>query len=156
MVVVTAVFCVLLAGLITMSVNAATEYAFGSTKLAADNSASLALQALARNVRDGVRASVDTTGTQLTVVFPAVNAQGDYDRFTDGATCRYYLTGTTLYRQQGTATPSILGRNLASVRFSVNGSQVGLAMTSRQQSGPRSQQTVLSTQVTLRNEAIAP
>jgi len=118
-----------------------------------DNSASLALQSLAEEARAGIRAYTNTSGTELTVVLPATNSQGDYNRFVEGSSIRYYLSNGSLCRQVGTATPTVIGRRLTSSSFTVNGPQVRLRLSAQQRIGSRMEQTVLTTQVTLRNEA---
>jgi hypothetical protein len=148
-------FAFLLAGVVAMGVSSASEWGRGSTKLIADNDASLALQKLAKDARIGIRCYVNTDGTQLSVVLPVANAQGDFDRFTeDPAHVRYYLSSNTLYRQKGTGTPTVLADGINSVGFSVNGTQVQMTLRVRKQTGSRYGETTLKTQVTLRNEPV--
>ncbi len=149
------VLLVVLGGLISLGTNSATEYALGASKIMADTDASLTLQKLVREVRDGISATVDSP-TSLTVVLPSVNAQGDYDRYTPGVSVRYYLNNKTLYRQAGTADAVVLGRNIRNLVFSSESTPAGprlkVALTCRQQVGTRKKETVLSSAVTLRNE----
>jgi hypothetical protein len=135
-----------------MAVNAMNQWSFGSSKVMADNDAGLALQALSREIRGGVRASVDAGGGTLTVVMPYVNAQSDYDRFRDGVTVRYYSQNGKLWRQSGVASATVLAKKINWVSFVVNGSQIQIRTNSTQQYGTRSGNTTLTTQVTLRNE----
>jgi hypothetical protein len=149
---VSAMLVMLLSGVVTMGVNASTEWSNGSSKLIADNDASLALQALGRDVRDGIRASTDSTGSTLYVVLPYVNGQGDFDRFVDGDTVQYYLSSGNLFRKQGTAGADLLAENVTGLVFSVDGSVVDIQLTSRKQMGTKTGVTTLNTQVMLRNE----
>jgi hypothetical protein len=146
------VFMIMLAGLVGMGVNAMNQWSFGSSKVMADNDAILALQALSRDVRGGIRATVDANGTTLSVVMPAVNSQGDYDRFTDGVTVNYYAQNGKLWRQSGVASATVLAKKINSATFAVSGSQIQIRTTSTQQYGTRSGNTTLTTQITLRNE----
>lgn len=148
-----AMFFVLLTGLVTMSLNSGLEWCYGTAKIRADDSASLAIQDLAREIRNGTSATVDTTGTQLTVQFPATNSQGDFDRDTAGTVYRYYLSSGRLCRQQGSASAVVLARNVTGLRFGVDGDEVSLQVTSQQQAGSRSGTTSLNTRVALRNPA---
>jgi hypothetical protein len=146
-------FVTLLGGMVTMGINTAGQYSRDSSRMMADGDASLALQALSRDARNGIRASVNTGGTELTIVMPVVNAAGDYDRFVEGASVRYYLNTTTrkLFRQQGTNAARVLGSNITAVSFAVNGPQVQVTLTARQQHGSKAKQSVLKSQITLRN-----
>jgi hypothetical protein len=146
------VFMIMLAGLVGMGVNAMNQWSFGSSKVMADNDAVLALQALSREVRSGIRASVDSTGGHLTVVMPYVNSQGDYDRFRDGLTVRYYSQNGKLWRQSGVASATVMAKKINWVSFAMNGSQVQIRTNSTQQYGTRTGNTTLTTQITLRNE----
>ena len=146
------VLVIMLVGLAGMGVNALNQWSFGSSKVLADNDAVLALQNLSREVRAGVRATVSQDLGTLTVVMPYVNGQGDYDRFRDGVTVRYYSSDGKLWRQSGTASATALSKKVNWVSFSANGSQIQIQVNSRQQYGRRVGDTTLTTQVTLRNE----
>lgn len=146
-----ALFVLLLAGLIALNSGAASAWSIGSSQMMADNNASLALQKLTTEIRDGESASVDATGTRLTVTFPSVTADGDYDRGGTGNTLVYSLSGTSLTRQQGTAN-AVLCRNVNSVQFAVSGGQVQVTLTSRQQNGTQARLTTLTSPVSLRNQ----
>jgi hypothetical protein len=84
------------AGVVALSVAGTNAWSSNSSQMMADGSASMALQRLSQEVRSGLRASVSPDGTRLSVVLPWRNSEGDYDRFTDGATVTYYLSGTDL------------------------------------------------------------
>ena len=150
--IVSSLLVILLTGMVTVSVDASGQWSRSTSKMMADNDASLTLQRLARDVRDGTTASVNTGGTELTVTLPQVNSEGDFDRYTPGASVRYYLSSGTLYRQQGTGAAQALGSKVTAVRFAVDGAEVGLQLTTRQQNGTKGKETTLSTQIALRNE----
>ena len=46
-----------------------------------------------------MRCSCNPAATELTVVLPLVNASGDYDRYNDGDSILYYVSGGKLYRK---------------------------------------------------------
>lgn len=146
------VFLLMLSGLVGMGISALNQWSFGSSKVMADNDAVLAMQLLSSEIRNGIRASTDTSGGTLSVVLPAANSVGDYDRFTEGVTVRYYVLNGKLMRQQGVATAAVLARKINSVKFAVNGAQVEVQTNSRQQYGTKIGDTTLKTQITLRNE----
>jgi hypothetical protein len=148
------IFVLMLVGLVGMTISAVNQWSFGSSKVLADNDAVLAMQLLSNEVRSGIRAYTDTSGGTLSVVIPTVNSQGDYDRFTEGATVRYYVSNSKLMRQQGVATATVLAKKINSVVFAVNGSQVDIQANSRQQSGTKIGDTTLKTQVNLRNQPL--
>jgi len=151
--VVIATFCLvlMLTGLVGMTVNGLKQWSFGSSKLMADNDAVLAIQALSNEIRSGIRAYTDTAGTTLTVVLPSVNAQGDYDRFSEGSSVSYYVSSGKLWRKVGTASATVLSRKINTVKFVVDGALVKVTTNSRQQYGTKVGDTTMSTQITLRN-----
>lgn len=143
-------FMLMVSGLVALTVTSANAWSSNSSQMMADGSASTAIQLLAQEVRAGLRASINTGGTQLTVIPPRVNAEGDYDRTVEGAPVTYYLSGTNLCRQQGTAT-KLLARRVTSVSFSVAGTDVTIQLNTRQQVGSRPKDATLTTHVALRN-----
>ncbi|HEU4752640.1 MAG TPA: hypothetical protein VFU47_05980 [Armatimonadota bacterium] len=148
-------FVLLLSGLVAMGVTAGKQWAYGSSKLIADGDASMAIQKLANEIRDGKR--IDTaasTSSTLVVVFPLKNATtGDYDRFTDGTTYKYFLSGGNLVRQQGTNPTTVIARAVNTVSFTYSGNnQVQITLRTQKQMGTRTGVTTYVTQVSLRNE----
>jgi len=152
---VSALFVTLLTGLVSTGMSAGTEYSNGTAKMMADDQASLMLQKMVREIRNGVRATV-TSPTDFTVVLPAVNAQGDYDRYVAGTRVRYFLLGNKIMRQENSAASTTLARNIREVAFAAETTTSGLryriSLTSRQQGGKNFKDTTLSTTVSLRNE----
>lgn len=149
---VSTMFAMSLTGLVSVGVTAGTQWSIGSSRMMADNNASLALQSCAQDVRNGLRATVSTNNKELTVVRPAVNLEGDFDRLRDGDVIRYYLSNGMLYRQRGTRTPIVLGKKITGIRFAVDGSEIEIQLTAQQKNGNRVGETTLKTEVTLRNE----
>lgn len=145
-------FLVMLTGLIGMSINGLRQWSFGSSKIMADNDAVLAIQSLSNEIRSGIRAYTNDTGTNLTVILPVINSQGDYDRFNEGTSVQYYVTNGKLYRQQGVTTATVMARNIKSVKFAVDGAQVQVTTNSRQQYGTKVGDTTFQTQITMRNQ----
>jgi type II secretory pathway component PulJ len=153
--VITAAFsmALLFSGLMLLTVNTGTGWAFGTSKMTADNSASLAMLEWAKDIRDGRSATAGVNGTSLSVTFLTANSEGDYDRNnpTTTTSVNYYLSGTNLIRQTGSTT-KVLGKKIKTVLFSVAGSEVTLQITAQQQSGTKTGATTLTSQVYLRNE----
>lgn len=147
-------FLLLLTGLISMTLGTSRGYSMDSSKLMADDTTSLALQSMAREVRAGSSISVNEAGNSLTTVMPAVTDQGDYDRSRTGDTVQYYLSSGKLYRKRNTETARVIARNVSGLRFVRSGSSLSIEVTSTQQVGNRTSATTMSTQVTLRNEAV--
>jgi hypothetical protein len=109
------------------------------------------MQRLTTEIRSGSRAYSGSGGGVLTLVMPSVNAQGDYDRFTDGATVYYYASNGRLWRYAN-GSAAVIAKKINWVSFAVNGSLVQIRTNSRQQLGTKIGDTTLTTQVTLRNE----
>jgi type II secretory pathway pseudopilin PulG len=142
---------ILLGAFASLGVNSSTEWARGSSAMAAASDAGIAIQKLGRDIRNGSRATLGANGSELTVVFPLVTASGEYDRYQDGQTVRYYLSSTVLYRQPNGGTAVALGKNLSSLSFAVNGTDIEITLTGRSTRGTKTTDTVLNTRVTLRN-----
>ncbi len=151
-VVATATFGLMVGGVVAVSGSAGKEWRTGVATLKADNNASLALQLIGRDVRNGIRAS--TSSGSLYVVMPYINSQGDYERYQDGATIRYYVdtTNKRLMRQSGTNTAAVLARNVTGSAFSVTGTQVSLSITATQSAGATTKTATLTSQASLRND----
>jgi hypothetical protein len=148
------IFVLMLGGLVSIGMQASTGWATGTSQVMADDAASTAVQAITRDVRDGLSCAVNIGGDEVTVTLPEINAQGDYDRYTSGVQVRYYLSGGKLYRQAGVASATVLCRNVSSVRFEQTAGKIAMRITSQKQNGNRSATTTLTTEVGLRNEPI--
>jgi hypothetical protein len=148
----TFVLVLLVSGLLGLLRMCGFEFWRNNAKMTSDDSASLAMQALSADMRDGLTATAAVGGQELYVDIPTTNSQGDYDRFTSGGTYHYYLSGTNLYRQLGTGTPKLLGRNLDKIVFTVNANRVEVQITTRKKGGIDKLYTVLSSQIMLRNK----
>ena len=144
---------VLLTGMITMAVNASTEWSMGSSQVWADNDASMALQNLVRDAREGISLRIAAEGTELFVRMPALSGN-EYNRYALGPEVRYYRDSMNrLVRQIGSGTPRVLGENVTRIRFvEVTNSAVAVQLTSTQRNGMHDRTSELNTQIALRNE----
>lgn len=144
-----------LLGVLGLNMHSGQAWSYGTARLGADDRGSLALQALSQDMRGGSRATVDSTGSVLTVTSAVANSAGDFDRTaTASETTRYFVTGTNLYKQQGSSPAVQLGSQIKQVRFAVSGSRVTIALTSRQQSGTKVREADFNTEITLRNPPV--
>jgi hypothetical protein len=146
-----AAFTLMLSGLVAVGTSSLSSWSYGSSKMTADNDASLALQQMVTDGRRGIRAYTNSTFDQLTVVLPSVNSQGDYVRTTEGTSVKYYLLNKILYRQEGAATAVAIGKKITNVRFAVDGVQIGIWVTAKQQNGSNIGITTLTSQTSMRN-----
>ena len=146
-----AAFTLMLSGLVAIGTSALSSWSYGSSKMTADNDASLAMQQMVSDARAGIRAYSNSALNELYVVLPTVNNQGDYNRTSEGTTVRYYLLNGILYRQVGTAAGVAIGKKITSLRFTVNGEQIGINVTAKQQNGSKVGITTLTGQTSLRN-----
>jgi len=138
-----------LTALVALSTSSSKEWARSSAQLEADSGASLALQRLAVEIRDGIAASMQSGA--LEVVMPAVNAEGDYNRYLNGQTNQYYVQDGVLYRDPVGAPPTALASGLTDHQFVVAGSEVRLSLTAQATEGTESAETTYATHVYLRN-----
>jgi type II secretory pathway pseudopilin PulG len=124
-------------------------YDTGSSKGVSDTNVSLALQKAARAIDDGMTASVSSG--QLTVQYPWVNAQGDYDRSLLGDTVKLYVSANKLYQQINSSTATVLASDITTATFSVSGGSVTVTLTGQGRLGKDTQTTQMSQVVALRN-----
>lgn len=148
------VFVLMLGGLVSIGVHASDGWANGTSQVMADDSASTAIQAISRDVRDGIDCEVNESSTEVEVQLPEINAQGDYNRFEVGSEVRYYLYGGKLYRQVDGGASSVLTRNVTAVRFEELAGKLHIEITSEKVNGNKSWRTTLKTQVAMRNEPV--
>jgi hypothetical protein len=109
----------------------------------------MALQKAAREIADGKSAAVNSG--VLTVQLPLVNAQGNYERASNGDQIKLYLSGGKLYKQVNTSTATVLMKDVASASFTVSNNMVTLAITGQGQTGSKVSQTQMTQVVALRN-----
>lgn len=146
---------IILVGVVSLMVSSGREWSHGSSGLAADNRASLTLQSLEQNVRSGSIATVDSSGTVLTITNPQLTASGDYDRATTSSvSVRYYLSQGKVLRQVGTDTPTSLGSGIKSLQFAVSGQRILIRLTAQDRSGNVTRETTLESETTLRNPLV--
>lgn len=146
------IFVLMLTGLVAVGMQAGWGWASGASQVMVNDASSTAIQAIARDVRNGIRCSVSADGKQATVTMPYVNSEGDYDRYTDGNQITYYVSSGTLMRQVGSAAATALARNVTSVSFQALTGKLLIQITSQRRNGNRSAATTLSTQVAFRND----
>lgn len=146
-------FLLLLTALVAMSMGASKSYSLDSSKMMADDSASVAVQSMVREIRAGLRTSLSDSSS-LTVVLPYVNEQGDYDRTRDGDTIYFYLSDGKLFRKRNVEDARMLARGITLLEFSKNGKELAIKVTTQQQIGTRMATTTLDSQVVLRNEPL--
>lgn len=149
-----ALFLFLLGGFILLLLGASNQWCSESARLTADEEASRAKQLLVRDLRDGLRASTNDTGTVLRLVRPAIAPSGDFDRFREGSHIEYYAAQGCLYRREGTAVPLVLSRGIDSARFAVGGARIGIELTSAETVGKRSRSRTLRAELVLRNAVL--
>jgi competence protein ComGC len=145
----------LICGVLLMLVNGSLSTWSASASTAyADSSASIAVQKLAHDIRDGASASLD--GSALVVVFPATlsdtggNGETLYSPGASGVTKRYLLSNGNLIRRVG-GTDTILARGMHSVDFSATLGVVTVTIVAREQVGKSTTSKTSTTRVTLRN-----
>jgi hypothetical protein len=143
------IISVLTTGLFSLLLTSLRSYDTGSGKSLSDSAASLGIQKAAREIGDGMSASVSSG--QLTVQLPLVNNQGNYDRATAGNTVKLYVSSNKLYRQINTNTASVLAEDISAATFSVSGGSVTITLTGRGQTGKQLMTTQMSQVVALRN-----
>jgi Tfp pilus assembly protein PilV len=143
------IISVLTTGLFSLFLTSLRSYDTGSGKSASDNAVSLGLQKAAREIEDGMSASVSSG--QLTVQLPLVNNQGNYDRATAGDTVKLYVSSNKLYKQINTNTATVLALDISAATFSVSGGSVTVTLTGRGQDGKQLMTTEMSQVVALRN-----
>jgi type II secretory pathway pseudopilin PulG len=135
--------------LFSLFLSSLKTYDRGSGKSLSDTNVSLALQKAAREIADGMTASV--SGGQLIVQLPLVNNQGNYDRAVNGSTVKLYVSSNKLYKQINTSTATVLAKDITTATFSVSGGSVTVTLTGRGQTGKQTMTTQLSQVVALRN-----
>jgi type II secretory pathway pseudopilin PulG len=131
-------------GLLTMLRQGMDGWASGTGKEAANSAATVALQRLTYEIRDGRTATVSgaTTAQHLTVVFPLVltdpvSHETVYDALANDPTSRsYYVSNGNLVKNVGGAV-SVLARRVTSVAFVASANTVDITVQSTQQPGRR-------------------
>lgn len=141
-------------GLLTMLMQGLRGWGNGAGNEVANGAATVALQRLTYEIRDGRTATV--SNSRLTVVFPLVltdpvSHETNYDAFANNPTARsYYVSNGDLVRSVG-GVVSVLARRVTSVAFIVSANAVDITVVSTQQMGsaPCTQQA--KGRLTLRN-----
>jgi hypothetical protein len=137
--------------MVSVSMHASAGWSNGAGQMMADDTASVAVQRVASDVRAGISATVSPNKSECTVVMPSVNAAGDYDRSTSGESVRFYLSDGKLFRQGTTSGTTRMARNVQQLQFDLEGNEVTISIRARQQQGKTYRETRLVTKATLRN-----
>jgi type II secretory pathway pseudopilin PulG len=135
--------------LFSLFVGSLKTYDTSSGKSFSDTNVSLALQKAAREIADGMSASVSSG--QLIVQLPQVNSEGNYERTVAGNTVRLYRSGTSLYRQINSSTATVLAKDISAASFAASGGSVTITLTGQGRTGMRTMTTQMSQVVALRN-----
>jgi len=120
----------------------------------ATSQATIALQKLSNDIRDGKSASV-SSGV-LTVVFPVIvqdptTGEEIYDLSTDDPTPRhYYVSADNLIRSAGTST-TVFGRGVGGATFTASGGAVTVTLTSSERVGKCTSTQQVTGRICLRN-----
>ncbi|MHB9035191.1 MAG: prepilin-type N-terminal cleavage/methylation domain-containing protein [Armatimonadota bacterium] len=126
----------------------------GTSKEFTTSSATVAMQKLSMDIRDGRSATV-SNGT-LTVTFPRVLTDGVtgedvYDLSTSSAITRsYYISGGNLVRNIG-GVVNVLGRGVTSATFGSTGGTVSVTLVSEEQVGTSTATQQVVGRIGLRN-----
>jgi prepilin-type N-terminal cleavage/methylation domain-containing protein len=147
--VVLGIFTVLSSGLFSLFLTALKSYDTGSSQGVSDTTVSLALQKAAREIADGMTATVSSG--QLTVQLPLLNNQGNYDRSAAGSTVKLYVSSNKLYKQINSGTATVLESDITAATFTVSGGSVTITLTSQGRLGKEIKTTQMSQVVALRN-----
>jgi type II secretory pathway pseudopilin PulG len=140
----------MMTGILSLTLSTVTGWQRGSSQSESENAASLALQALARDIADAKRAQVNADGS-LTVQMPLVNDQQCFDRSFDGDQVTYYVSSGSLYRKVNSQTGVLFARGVSAVQFAESNGIVTLTLTARITAGRETKETRLVQSVALRN-----
>lgn len=130
-----------------------TSYSSGASTAFANSSASIAIQKLENDIRDGATASV--SGSTLTINFPATEEDGTTHEvlYSPGGTTtsRQYLmsSGNLVRRISGNDT--ILARSVTAVTFTATLGVVTATITTEEQVGAKTTQRTSAASIALRN-----
>jgi hypothetical protein len=140
--------------LVAILIQSLAGWSSGTSRDTSTGQATIALQRLSNDIRDGKSASV--SNGVLTVVFPlalqdATTGERIYDLSSDDPTPRhYYTTGSDLVRSVG-GTTSIIGRGVSAATFAAGGGAVTVSLTSSEQVGKCVSTQQVTGRVALRN-----
>jgi type II secretory pathway component PulJ len=159
MMIATLIFSLISVGLLmaftslTRSYSATTDFAANhadqmriSDYIALDLRRALAVTAATNNTTISIPSYYATDGTVQT---PTLDGNGgvNYGGTGSSVTVRYYLSGDTIYRQEGTATPVALATNVGDFKFSVT--DAGKVVSTQITFDPTYRSGTVSTAVTL-------
>lgn len=132
-------------GLVSLLMQSMQSYSAGAGEDYATSQATIALQKLTTDIRDGSLATTQDANTTLVVSFPAklrdtATGQDYYDpTATDPVKNYYYVSEGNLVRRIGT-TITVLGRGVTAATFEVHGAKVMANLTSTERMGKAEQE----------------
>lgn len=140
--------------LVALLSHSLSAWSAGSSNEAATSSATIALQKLSNEIRDG-KAAVGSSGT-LTVTFPRLitdplTNESVYDSSaSDPVTRSYYISNGNLVRKMGTNVV-ILARGISSATFGADGGIVSVTLIGDQHIGSSASTYQVTGRISLRN-----
>ncbi len=140
--------------LVSMLAQSLTGWSSGTSRDTSVSQATIAIQKLSNDIRDGKSALVSNGA--LVVVFPVLIQDGTtgeriYDISGDNPTPRrYYVTGGNLVRDVGGAI-SVIGRGVSAATFAAGGRTVTASLTSSEQVGKSISTQEVTGRIALRN-----
>ncbi len=132
-------------GLVSLLMQSMQSYSAGAGEDYATSQATIALQKLTTDIRDGKLATTQDVNKTLVVSFPAklrdtATGQDYYDpTATDPVSNYYYVSDGNLVRRIGT-TITVLGRGVTVATFEVQGAKVIANLTSTERLGKAEQE----------------
>lgn len=140
--------------LVALLIHSLRAWSAGSSNEAATSSATIALQKLSNDIRNG-KAAVGSSGT-LTVTFPRLMTdpltnESVYDpSVSDPVTRSYFISNGNLVKQTG-ASVVIVTRDISSATFGATGGVVTVTLTSNQHIGSSTSTHQVKGRISLRN-----
>ena len=154
MLVTAAVLSLATVALVSLLVNSLTGWNSATARDTTTSHATVALEKLSKDIRDGKQAQVSPGA--LVVTFPRINVDAStgesiYDASaSDPVTRSYYVSGGNLVRSMS-GVASTLARGVTSATFGAAGGTVSVTLTVWEQVGNRSATRELTGRIALRN-----
>ncbi|OFX14577.1 MAG: hypothetical protein A2Z18_11305 [Armatimonadetes bacterium RBG_16_58_9] len=142
--------------LVAMLIGSLRGWSFGTSKDGATSYATVALQKLNNDIRDGRSAQISYEGLTLTVTFPAlvedpVTHESMYDLSANDPVPRlYYVQNDNLLRSIG-GQITVLGRGVSSASFGASGGTVTINLQATEQVGTATSSQNVTGRIFLRN-----
>lgn len=125
----------------------------GVSKSGADNSAAVALHKMMIDISTGSSASIVSGELRVNVPPLVTDANGETYYDSNGATTtyRYYISNNNMYRQIGTANPTLFVRGISAANYYISGSLVTIVATGNNREGSQTSQQQIKDSIVLRN-----